>query len=352
MASTTGGADVIASYWGKAKASQGRDVPFHAFACHCLDVIAVAECWLDMSSVLERSLCSGSERRIARAWILFFIGLHDIGKLDQRFQAKAPNAVKELAPERAEWTARAPSGFTHYDHGEMGYRWALVELHNYIAATSCDHGSLDTYWDAWRGWLEAVTGHHGVLPREVAPPSTHTIPKWLRGVDQSARRQWVATLEDMCLRPAGQWLGDVPPPAPQLLAGFCSVVDWVGSNTEFFPYARQPADLYQYREDRAANAKAALRASGLVSRATGGGGMAALFPERRPRQIQTLVDIIPRGPGLTLVEAPTGSGKTEAALSYAAHLLAARQADSIIFALPTQATANAMLARLEAVAPR
>ena len=53
---------------------------------------------------------------------------------------------------------------------------------------------------------------------------------------------------------------------------------------------------------------------------------------------------------MTLIEAPTGSGKTEAALAYASRLLAAGLAESVIFALPTQATANAMLTRLEQVA--
>ena len=38
------------------------------------------------------------------------------------------------------------------------------------------------------------------------------------------------------------------------------------------------------------------------------------------------------------------------ALAYAAKLLAAGIAESVVFALPTQATANAMLQRLEAVA--
>jgi CRISPR-associated endonuclease/helicase Cas3 len=66
--------------------------------------------------------------------------------------------------------------------------------------------------------------------------------------------------------------------------------------------------------------------------------------------VQTLVDTLPPTPGLTLIEAPTGSGKTEAALACAWRLLAVGRADSIIFALPTQATANAMLKRAEAFA--
>ena len=69
-----------------------------------------------------------------------------------------------------------------------------------------------------------------------------------------------------------------------------------------------------------------------------------------PRQLQLLVDKLPVEQGLTVIEAPTGSGKTETALAYAWRLLNAELADNIIFALPTQATANAMLKRLEAVA--
>ena len=62
------------------------------------------------------------------------------------------------------------------------------------------------------------------------------------------------------------------------------------------------------------------------------------------------MDDLPIKSGLTIVEAPTGSGKTEAALSYAWRLVAAGLADSIVFALPTQATANAMLERVELLA--
>ncbi|MCV5767674.1 DEAD/DEAH box helicase family protein, partial [Escherichia coli] len=70
----------------------------------------------------------------------------------------------------------------------------------------------------------------------------------------------------------------------------------------------------------------------------------------QPRQLQVLVDALPVAPGLTVIEAPTGSGKTETALAYAWKLIDQQIADSVIFALPTQATANAMLTRMEASA--
>jgi CRISPR-associated endonuclease/helicase Cas3 len=72
---------------------------------------------------------------------------------------------------------------------------------------------------------------------------------------------------------------------------------------------------------------------------------------KKPRSLQTIVDGLPLEPGLTIIEAPTGSGKTEAALAYAWRIIDAGLADSIVFALPTQATANAMLGRLKLIAP-
>ena len=119
-----------------------------------------------------------------------------------------------------------------------------------------------------------------------------------------------------------------------------------------FTFVSEPQGLDAYFKSRLPIAELVLEESGMLGRVTTTGGMAELYPDYTPRQVQTLVDDLPLEAGLTLIEAPTGSGKTEAALAYAARLLAAGEADSIIFALPTQATADAMLERLEEVASR
>ena len=77
------------------------------------------------------------------------------------------------------------------------------------------------------------------------------------------------------------------------------------------------------------------------------GPLCYLFPDKCPRQLQLIVDNLPIESGLTIVEAPTGSGKTEMALAYASKLLTSGVAESIVFALPTQATANAMFQTVE-----
>jgi CRISPR-associated endonuclease/helicase Cas3 len=135
-----------------------------------------------------------------------------------------------------------------------------------------------------------------------------------------------------------------------LLAGFCAVCDWIGSNTNVFKYQSPDTALADYFAASVGKAQAddVLKRFGLLAKAVGYEGVSALLkPEEFPRGVQVLVDDLPTTPGLTLIEAPTGSGKTEAALAYAWRLLDQGIADSIVFALPTQATANAMLTRAE-----
>ena len=67
-----------------------------------------------------------------------------------------------------------------------------------------------------------------------------------------------------------------------------------------------------------------------------------------PVQTQMLTDITSiKNPGLIIIEAPMGSGKTETALTASEILSAKKHKSGIFFALPTQATANAMFTRLE-----
>lgn len=344
---------MVTKYWGKARPSKEDGAPFHLFICHSLDVVAVAEQWLNSSSVICRSLGAMQVSRLMRAWIRFFVGLHDIGKLDLRFQGKAPHVLEVLAPDRAAHLRKFSRGsdFARYDHGAMGYRWALAELASYINPSGDELPPEQE--DIWSLWLAAVTGHHGFLPRIKDPPTAGTaIPPHLRQADREARLAWVRMLEAVCLAPEGLSLKDVPPQPPPLLAGFCSVADWLGSNTDLFPYVSALTAPEDYLLSRADRASSVLRWAGLIGRPARCGGMAEVYPERRPRQVQSLVDKLPRVPGLTLIEAPTGSGKTEAAVAYAAHLLAVGCAESVLFALPTQATANAMLDRLVPVARR
>lgn len=343
-------------YWGKADANHAGEPKWHPLVWHCLDVAAVGVVWLEFSIALRSAFqaafpLSNNDVSLIRGWLPFFLSLHDIGKCDIRFQLKAPEAL------RAAWPAFDPEDAEaieakKYDHGQEGLNWACQECGDWAGKPGCLQ-----ILDAWRPWLQAVTGHHG----EWAQPDTAELDAEDHVIehDRLARRDIVLSLAELFLTPLGLTLADLPPACSAeiqpLLAGFCSLCDWIGSNTEVSPYASPGVSFRGYYDGRcqAIRDEEWLARFGLIHDVEPFAGLASLLkPGEQPRGVQTRIDDLPVQAGLTLIEAPTGSGKTEAALAHAWRLLEAGHADSIVFALPTQATANAMLARAEAFAAK
>lgn len=351
------------SYWGKAMPFTNDGSQYHLLPYHCLDVAAVALAWWRRSKGLRLSfarICASSapiDPSGVEAWLMFFVALHDVGKFDARFQRKAEHAIKNLwsADDPRDWPTLAES--RSYAHGPMGFHW-FCHTHRTAAATE-----RSMLWLAgWASWLGAVAGHHGEM---VAFDNQALRGTDLEDVvalrDADARQTWLHSLASLFLEPAGLRLIDSPPllneGGKSLVAGFCAVADWLGSKAEpgYFEYCDAPGqnvdDLRRWLERRRAIAEKVVHESGLLDDVHPFAGVAALLDEGcAPRQVQTVIEQLPLAPGLTLIEAPTGCGKTEAALGHAWRLLAAGLADSIVFALPTQATANAMLVRLEKAA--
>ena len=360
---------IIFRYWGKARQSDGS---YHLLVYHSLDVAAVAAKWWKASPAIRRGLVRSDnlaeETRLA--WTLFFVALHDYGKYDVRFQLRAKPIWRSIYPDAGSYrNLPSEADCRGYFHGNGGLYWIEPD-HREILAFSPGHSDgglsfLDNpdiepsaRWEAWKPWLEAVTGHHGHI-RKTEDVVNSSLPptsdRRLADVDRQARLEWLWELEHFFLHPADLSLNDTPPPCSPLLAGFCSIADWLASrcDAENFTFCHQPKDLKTYFEARReGDASRILELAGVIGHPRPYAGVTALLdPKNVPRSVQTLVDDVPLEPGLTLVEAPTGCGKTEAALAYAWRLVAAGLADSVVFALPTQATANAMLDRLERFAP-
>lgn len=349
-------------YWGKADPNYTGAPKWHPLAYHSLDVAAVAGAWWDSNSAIRRSFlaafCSPNlASNQLRAWVLFFATLHDLGKIDIRFQLKAEDALA-AAWRRLEKRDHglALKEIREFDHGHAGIAWARREYTNWIGQSDQD----EFIWTRLQPWFAAVTGHHGEIHDAAMEGLLLDTDNMLIDRDRNARQDFVQALEALFLRPAGLSLQDLPPQgslhARTLLAGYCAVCDWIGSNVDVFEY-RNPENtkLSDYLEERLLKIQSrnTLGDFGLMRHASNYAGVAALLGnDESPRGIQTETDRLPTTPGLTLIEAPTGSGKTEAALAYAWRLLDADVADSIVFALPTQATANAMLQRVEIFAAR
>lgn len=339
----------------------------HLFPFHSLDVAAVAAVWWEHSKAIRHHFVEALSmpEEQCRAWMLFFVALHDLGKLHVRFQAKAPWVMQALRT--YEGSTDLPSATKElFRHGAAGlYLFKrIMQPDDGLSADAVFARYLDD-GDApavtWHAWIEAVTGHHGDLysadqveeVRDAAYYGATAAEK----LDQVAQRAWIEACADLFLRPFNlDW--QTPPAISPLfrtfLAGFCSVADWLGSRSEDgkFAYCDQAGDLAAYFLSRQEDAGFVLNLAGVTARVNPYRDISALLAGNSPRQVQALIDDLPLKTGLTIIEAPTGSGKTEAALAYAWRLIDAGLADSIVFALPTQATTNAMFDRLHAVAAK
>jgi CRISPR-associated endonuclease/helicase Cas3 len=332
-------------YWGKADAefASRSGVPCHLAALHMLDVAAVAERQVEQSPILRARIgrMLGVAGESVAATVAAFVALHDIGKLDMRFQAKAPEAASALG---LSLERKMGIGF---DHGAGGFGHLLRELDKTV--------ERELGAGAWH-LLQAVTGHHGELPKRKAACDEASWGEARNGhhkrADRAARDAWLADVVAL-FRERGAVLPiGIEPTAPFVmqLAGLCSVADWIGSSTDFFPYSSALPDLASYyRESALSRADVALRALALRGARPSGRAFADLFENKVPRDVQRVTEALdlPAGPCLVVIEAAMGSGKTEAALDLAERFLARGDASGIFFALPTMATSNAMLGRLE-----
>ncbi len=126
----------------------------------------------------------------------------------------------------------------------------------------------------------------------------------------------------------------------RVIGGLTSVADWIGSG-EFF---ENPADDWQ------PNIDAALKNAGFITPEI---RLDLSFSEvfgqpdqpMEPRAAQRLFIEEVKEPGVYILEAQMGMGKTEAALYAAYQLLQTRQATGVYFALPTQLTSNKIYER-------
>ncbi len=344
-------------YWGKT-AEDGR---YHLLPYHCLDVAAVAAVWWDSSPTIRRSFCRDGNKEQIRAWVLFFCALHDYGKFDLRFQRKDLPSFNSLYAYSG-GTLPSEREIKDYWHGEAGLYWFRQDLIDRYGEPDSEGGLFSDevepeQWLSWKLWIEAVTGHHGHLKNaEYVKEADFSclVDNRYKAIDYSARIGWLLVLENLFLKPVGLSLTDSPPDPSPLLPGFCSIADWLGSRCDEinFVYLSTPTKLETYFQNRVAtDAQKILQLSGIIGHVKPFTGVETLLPaDKSPRPLQLLIETLPLEPALTIVEAPTGTGKTEAALAHAWRLVVAGLADSIIFALPTQATANAMFDRLEKVA--
>ncbi|WP_163647991.1 CRISPR-associated helicase Cas3' [Modicisalibacter sp. 'Wilcox'] len=323
--------------WGKTNAD---GLPSHHLAHHSMDVAAVLE-QLVQHPVIAVRLARAAGRALTQAecqWLAAFAFLHDIGKLSPRFQAKAwpQNRRRDLRSHLAE-----------------GWRW-LDGLHKRgEAMDGAAHELLQPLIPLEDGlaWFRALFAHHG------RPTQLENSANW----PSVAGYDWCAE-ENHMGEALHAWFGDAAwgdpealtrPPLIHLFAGLLALADWIGSDERAFSH-ELTLDIDGYAARARKRAITALRRVGMTDTAWPDTppDFEALTGFHRPHGVQALIGELPTTTALAILEAETGSGKTEAALWHFARLRSAGSVDALYFAVPTRAAAWQLFKRVECIMRR
>ena len=334
----------ISTFWGKLSKDEPRE--WHPLLHHCADVAACCEALLSRTLLGKRLAAFGQlpaldDIQIARLSAL--AALHDIGKFNRGFQAKAGGRDAQVCGHVREVLAL-------FDEGSREERARLIQA---LPISDLESWGED---DAACRLLVAAIGHHGrPYPCEAAPDFSRHV--WSRGpfgdpfdgiaelVD--ATRRWFPRAFER----EGTKLPHLPA-FQHCFAGLVMLADWLGSHRRLFPYS-DALDTDRMTLSRI-SAEEALREVGLdvvAPRLALGEAppvFSAISAHATPQPAQAKIDelSLDGGGSLTILEAETGSGKTEAALLRFAQLFHAGLVDGMYFALPTRTAATQIHARV------
>ncbi|ARF58338.1 CRISPR-associated helicase/endonuclease Cas3 [Streptomyces gilvosporeus] len=350
-----------ARFWGK---ERGLPHPYPV-VCHLLDTAAAFNVlWDDLLGHHTRERISkalGLTADEARAVVSFWAGLHDLGKITPPFQAQVPHAFAAVRDDPVYGRAPGAEAKGEFRH-EVATHWALASLLDEVGYP----GNKRLMRLAVSHQVaQLLGGHHGCFGAVLETKKLAAASAYQPGLGEmgweAQRRVHFAELRRVTGAAAVPERG-LPAELAMVIAGMVVVADWLASQTDAIMSIQPPPSWLGTSAELDAHWDRARKAArGWVAEARLG---RAVFEAERfgemfpfaPNDLQSdLITHLPQlveaqGGGLLLVTAPTGDGKTEAALYAASVMGRAAGARGLYFALPTMATADAMFPRVRGFA--
>ena len=305
---------------------------------HMINVGCVARCIAEIwPEILERLHLNSKEVGALAA-------LHDLGKISPGFQRKCEAWLEEHGLVKVARNGCWDTAMEN-DHAKVSH----CAIQDFLVQGGISRDTAQ--------YLSTVLGaHHGMMksypnPRGIRPPLINQIIEGSSGIEWNDERQSNAQEVWRYFDAQSSAVGiTAESSALWWLAGLTSVADWIGSDERFFPPEHGSGN-----KEVSAHALNALEAIGFRRpRFLPNLSFHDLFhdsamPEKRwePNEMQEKTRTTVTGPGVYVIEAPMGMGKTEAALWAAYQLLVCGKASGIYFALPTQMTSNRIHLRMD-----
>ncbi|MEU2856564.1 CRISPR-associated helicase Cas3' [Streptomyces syringium] len=345
--------------WGKAK---GLDDGPYPLGCHAIDTAVMATAlWDRYLTPRQRHVIThgwGLSATQARQFLICLAGLHDLGKITPGFQACAPAADQLTGLPGYE---PAPTALRTPSHQRAAHL-TLPDLLHRTQRLPLTGRPLNM---AAHQIAQIIGGHHGTYP----PALSHQggeLSCPLAAVPGLGDKEWDAQREHLIhlihhlfgtpKYPTRTATG----PAAVVTTGLIVLADWLASQLPWIR-DRQRRRNKDHPRTWEAHVRRARRAAPKALRE------AQLTPPtwRRRRTFPTLfphlqghklhptqkslakqLPTLTNGPGLLLITAPPGEGKTEAALFAERIMGPAAGTKGLAFLLPTMATTDAMWTRV------
>ena len=295
---------------------------------HLLDVAAVA-------SKLQQTIPCPVPMPCSPAWVSALVGFHDLGKATPGFQKKLG---RDSVPDYP-----CPAGAP--DRHDASTIPLLTPQLVQRGVSRSDARLL----------ASAVAAHHGHLIGSADCPDVKRSAKRLDAAWHEAHQQLSTQLLEgvgaqgcPALPPKGaQWAAFL-----QWLMGLTTVSDWIGSSEALCRWDRlegwgdDPVKWFAESQRLAVTAlsKVGLKAAALRTVDCGDDAIRLALDGMDPRPLQQsmakVLDQLGQEPGLVVIEAPMGEGKTEAGFG------CGFGRRGMYMAMPTQATSNALMGRM------
>ena len=322
---------------------------------HMEDTAGIMEKLLDdFISPSFAGSCGLSQEELYKASV-FLAYIHDIGKASIAFQYKISLKVSE--------------SLGKLEHFGLNFDNIMIRPFSHSLAGEV----ILRYFNCNAGISAVVGAHHGI-PSEMKELRDRDLSKSKRDiVDHESffgscsdnreilEREWKNMIQKGLKRAdlsSADELPELSSKAQVLISGLLIAADWLASNTENFPLLNiDDSGETRYYPSRIEKAWENIEFPEMWSPHTDGYS-AEQFKHTfsfMPRETQKAVlDIVSNtdAPGIYILEAPMGIGKSEAALAAAEILASKKGKNGLFFGLPTQATANGIFPRIKSWAEK
>lgn len=338
-------------YYLTAKTEQKQQVGWLPIWAHLFDTAGVMEQlvtrWYPSMAGVRMCLSNLEWARLC----VFLALVHDIGKCIPVFQSKIMAHVPALSECLEDYGIKVPAYHTFLDSGKTphGLSGEAILLHlgcpsGVAAVVGAHHGCPQEIGDNVEDWLEVYEENFYGLDGEGSSAGE----KW-----ETLWQEWLGLALHSCGYSGVEDLPQMDIPTQMLATGILVMADWIASNSTYFPLL-EIGDIGRFLD--------------YPGRIQDGWKKLSLPQQWYPNtkimdahefQVkfgfawnsvqQEVIRAIEESvqPGIFILEAQMGVGKTEAALAGAELIAGKLGCSGIFFGLPTQATANGIFPRLK-----